>query len=576
MKPAREALLVTLACAFTYLTGVRDIPFYTRGEPREALVVREMVRGGPWLVPQRPDGELTRKPPLYYWVAAPVLRALPDTPELALRLPSAALATVAVLGTWGAARAVGGPAAGLPVALVLATTFEWMRAATSARVDMALGAAMTAVFAGWVLALTRGGAGWLAVAALGAALGVLAKGPVGLALPLLAAVALAAARRRLDELRTLHPVVVLGVAALLGGLWYLTAFAREGGAFFDVVVRENWLRFLDADTGETGHAHSIFYLLPVGLAGLLPWTPLLPLALGPFGRPRSRALDLAAAWVVAVFVFFLAASAKRSVYLLPLFPALAMLIGAGAVEPPAAGRVPRLTRLAASLYAPALLLLALLTGALAAGIDASAPLRGWLKPADAAGAAIVASAARAVAPLLILLALGTIAAVPAVMRAARGGEWRRLVILVALVTMAWTGAFDGSLHPAIGRQRSVRSFMARVDRLVPADGVLYAVMPPDPGVRFYAPRALAPLQPRKLDGGYLLLWEDEWRRLRDANGRPLEVLAVSEARQSRRGQLSLILAPHGPLAWQPEPGDAPPGRESSADAELRAAPDDDE
>src|SRR5439155_12228027 len=84
------------------------------------------------------------KPPLYYWGAAAALGALPERPELALRLPSAVLGTGAVLGTWATARAVWGAAAGLPAALVLATTFEWTRAAVSARVDMALAAALTA------------------------------------------------------------------------------------------------------------------------------------------------------------------------------------------------------------------------------------------------------------------------------------------------------------------------------------------------------------------------------------------------------------------------------------------------
>jgi 4-amino-4-deoxy-L-arabinose transferase-like glycosyltransferase len=573
MTPAREALLVTLACAVTYLTGAGDIPFYTRGEPREALVVREMVRGGPWLVPQRPDGELTRKPPLYYWTAAPVLRVLADTPELAMRLPSAVFATAAVLGTWATARAVVGPPAALPAALVLATTFEWMRAATSARVDMALAAAMTVVLAAWALALARGGAGWLSLAALGAGLGMLAKGPVALALPALAALALAAAKRSRAELRVLRPLVVLGVAAVLGGLWYVAAFVQEGGAFFDVVVRENWLRFLDAESGDTGHSHSVLYLLPIGLVGLLPWTPLLPLALA--SVRRSRSLELAAAWVATVFVFFSLASAKRSVYLLPLFPALALLVGAAAAKPPS-GPFSSITRATASLYAPFILLLALATGALAIGIDVSAPFHMWLKPPDATGAAIVAQAAHAAGPALLVLALATLALVPAVAKAARSGDWRRLVVLVAVVTMAWTAAFDAILHPAIGRQRSVQSFMARVDRLVPADDVLHAVAPPDPGVRFYAPRPLEALVPRKLAaGGYLLLWEDEWRRLRDANGRPLEVLAVSETRQSRRGQLSLVFAARGPLAWSSAPRTpAPeaPGAAPPSGSELRATP----
>ena len=64
MKPAREALLLSAACALAYFTGTADIPFYTRGEPREGLVVHHMVESGDWLVPARSEDEPARKPPL--------------------------------------------------------------------------------------------------------------------------------------------------------------------------------------------------------------------------------------------------------------------------------------------------------------------------------------------------------------------------------------------------------------------------------------------------------------------------------------------------------------------------------
>ena len=267
VKPGREFLLLVAVCAVLYGSGLGDIPFYTRGEPREGLVVRQMLLDHEWLVPARPGGEPARKPPLYYWLAAASLRLSPDAPELALRLPSAVLGTAAVVGTWATARTVWGAAAGLPAALALATSFEWTRAATSARVDMALAAALTAVISGWTLALTGRGRGWAALAAGGMALGTLAKGPVALLLPALTAIALGLARYRI---RPLHPAIALGVAAAVAGLWNAAAFMREGGAFLDVVARENWLRFVDPEGARTGHAHGIAYLVPLALVGCSP------------------------------------------------------------------------------------------------------------------------------------------------------------------------------------------------------------------------------------------------------------------------------------------------------------------
>ena len=146
-------------------------------------------------------------------------------------------------------------------------------------------------------------------------------------------------------------------------------------------------------------------------------------------------------------------------------------------------------------------------------------------------------------------------------RAAREAEWHRLVLGVAALMVAWTVSFDALLHPAIAQDRSLKTFGARVAHLVPADATLYALFPPDPGLRFYAPR---PLHPWPAGGAsadaWLLLWEDEWRRLRDGAGRPLPVLAVSEARQALRGHLALVVAPHGPLV----PARDAPGTRSPA------------
>ena len=541
MSARRELVVLLLACLVAYGTGLGEVAFYTRGEPREGLVVREMLRSGAWIVPRRPEGEIARKPPLYYWLAAPIAGALPAAPELALRLPSAVTATAAVLGTWAVARSAIGAAGGLPAALVLATTFEWTRAATSARVDMVLAGALALVLLAWLMRMADGRGRWLVVAAVGAGLAALAKGPVGLALPGLAVATYALWRRDRTAFRRFGVLPVLAAGALVAGAWYGAAFAEQGSAFLDVVLKENLVRFVDTDDARTGHAHGVLYLPVVGLVGLLPWVPLLPFAV-PDRRATPR-VRFAATWAVVVLVFFSLANAKRSVYLLPAFPALALCIGAGVVacERPLARRL-------ATAYLPALALLGAITLAFAAGLDPGVLLHDWLKPDDAHGASAVAAAAAGEAPLFLLLGLGTIAGALLVERARRAGDWVRLVSVIAALMVVWTAAFNGVIHPAIARTRSLGAFMASVDRIVPRDAELAATFPVDPGLRFYAPRPLVPFVlagtdvPRRA-----LLWQDEWQRIRDARGEALPVLAVSEARQSRRGSLALVLAPAGEL-----------------------------
>ena len=553
MTATREAVLLAVACALLYSSAATGgVPFFTRGEPREGLVVREMLATGAWLVPARPEGELARKPPLYYWAAAVAAQALPGRSETALRLPSVVLGIGGVLATWATARVAFGPAAALPAGLLLATALEWMRAAASARVDMTLAAALAAVFAALALSLAAPRAVAAPFAAGAAAgLGALAKGPVAIVLPGLALGAFLLVRRDAAERRRLRPLLVLGIGAAVAALWYAAAAVHEGPAFVDIVVRENLLRFVDTEAAETGHAHGAGYLLAGGLVSLLPWTPLLPLALVPLlRRPRPAVASLAAAWIATGFVFFALASSKRSVYLLPLFPAIAVLAGSGIASPPEGGALATAARVGAMLYAPLFAILAVGVGAVALGLDPVSflGLERWLRSRDLAGTVAFGTAARAAAGPLALLAVATLVAILPVVRAARAGAWRRLVLLVAALVLAWTTAFAVAVLPAMARERSPRAFLARVERLVPAGEPLYARFPIDPAVRFYAPRSLARWPARHASGGLLVLWEDDWRRLRDAEGRPLPVIAVSDTSLGSRGHLALVRVPPGPLA----------------------------
>ncbi len=542
--------LLLLACLLLFFTGLGDVPFYTRGEPREALVAREMIRTGEWLVPSRPDGELTRKPPVFYWAAATALSLLPQRPELAARLPSALLATAGVLVTWVVVHATFGAAVAFLAALMLATTLEWIRAATIARVDMALVAGLTVLFGAWLTALVRDrerpGLALLVTAVGGAVLATLAKGPVALVLPALAVAALIAVRRDLSLLRRLGAIPVLVLGGAIAALWYGAAFTRHGWAFFDVVAQENWLRYVDSEDAGTGHSHGLLYLPLVGLIGLLPWTPLLPLAGVPLAdrTRRTAALVFATVWVMVTLVFFSLADAKRSVYLLPLFPALMLLVGLGVEQPPA-GRLAGILRLTTALYPPVFAILGVAAAALASGADVAVLLRPWLKPRDAQNTLAIVSVTRSAAPVLVVLAGLALGGAFLMLRARRASDWRRLVHVVAVLTIAWTAAIGIWLRPPIGRAASLQPFMARVDGLVPPDATLFAFFAPDAGLRFYAPRPLEPWRAQSRGPAYLLLWEDERQRWRDTQGKPLEPLAVSEAQQSRRGSLTLVLVPPG-------------------------------
>src|SRR6185436_5393594 len=201
---------------------LNTVPFYTKGEPREATVVWEIYTSGEWILPLRNGHIIPSKPPLFHWLGTLLSLADGGISELTIRLPSALLATTSVLLTYAVGTAVWGAEAGLVAGIILATSFEWARAAVSARVDMTLTVCMVAAFLLFFALYHRGQvARWQALS-LFALLGLatLAKGPVGALLPALTVGIFLVLRGDLRFLRQLHLVPGSVVFVLIAGSWY--------------------------------------------------------------------------------------------------------------------------------------------------------------------------------------------------------------------------------------------------------------------------------------------------------------------------------------------------------------------
>jgi 4-amino-4-deoxy-L-arabinose transferase-like glycosyltransferase len=542
MPSRRKAVLLLALCGVLYLPGAA-VQFSTRGEAREALAVREVVESGRWLVPMRPDGQLTKKPPLFYWSGMLTSWLLPSSPEAAVRLPSVVAGTVGVLAVaclgYGAVGAAAGSAA-----LMLATSFEWMRSATSARVDMLLAAAMTLVLLGWIARLSRGRAGWTsALVGLGTALAVLAKGPIGAGFPAAALVVAALIERDRSLLRLLVPLLA---GATIAALWYVVAWSAHGRAFLDIVLAENLGRFVDTARARTGHAHGPLFLAGAGILGLLPWTPLLPLVASP-GTASSRVRTLLLAWTVVIVAVVAVSASKRSVYLLPIFPAVALLMGDGLTAVPSP-RVARALRVTTALYAPVLALFAFVLLAVAAGFDVAAPFASALASEDLASVRACAEWIRDAQALPVAIALLTLALAVTVARRRAAGRWPGLVPPVAGAVALLMLTFQVGIRPAIARARGFADFLRPLGALLPPGEPFYAYFPVDQSVRFYAPRPLANWRTRPGDRDvFLLAWEREVASLPAAKRAGLERLATSEAQRGSRGALVLLRVPRGVL-----------------------------
>jgi 4-amino-4-deoxy-L-arabinose transferase-like glycosyltransferase len=291
---------------------------------------RGMVESGDWLIPRYQGEPFFDKPPLAYWLMAVSFLGLGPEPGPARLVPA-----LAAVGTLFATAWLGlllfDRKTALAGTLVLSTTLAFLTFARVAMSDMPLVLFTTLSVALAVRAWRAAPPGWV-VPALGAVLGLgfATKGPIALLVPGLAVLLLWWRHRRL-------PSGWMGLAgaavafATLGFGWFVLVYGRLGAEpltyFF---LKENLERF-------AGEAYDVgrpaWFYLPAYAAEGLPWSPFLPLALwrllrvdgpDPEGRPPARFL---AGWVALVLVPLCLSRGKIDYYLLPLYPAVSLLVG---------------------------------------------------------------------------------------------------------------------------------------------------------------------------------------------------------------------------------------------------------
>ena len=553
LLPVRPVVLAGALAAAIATAGIATIPFYTRGEPREGLVVQEMVRGNGWILPLRNAVDIPRKPPFFHWLAAGASLVLGHVDEVTMRLPSAAASVLAIVLVFLWAAAGGGPAQGLLTAAVTATSFEWMRAATLARVDMVYASGLVAALFGLDRLLrgsSRDGVSRMLLYG-GLAAATLTKGPVALVLMLLAIPLLASWCGTPGVWRRLRAGRGLAVVLLIVAGWVFLAARHHGEAFVAIAVRENVHHLVATHIGATGHAHGAAYLVAVTFLGLLPWTPFLPFVVAALRqRPRDSGTIVAAVWIVLVVGLHLLASAKRAVYLLPAYPAIALLVVRGADAAAAAHWAPRFLPGVARFYAVAAATLAAALAALACGWELPVPIQHLLGPRDRIGLEAATAAATENAALLLPTAVGILVAVPFLLRAGRRARLRELAAVVAVVAATATIIFNTAIHPIIAGGRSLKEFMGSTAGVVRPDQPLYFLGGAEPAAVFYADRNVSsvrrgdPLSPE----AFVLLWERDWLALAPG-GRLPPPLKVSATKLPGRGHLLLIAAPEA-VFWQ--------------------------
>ncbi len=383
----------------------------TRAEIYFLDAARGMVESGDWVVPRYEGQPFFDKPILSYWLMAAAMEALGTTAGAA-RLVPVVSALGLVLATAWLGTLVFERRSALAGALVLATTLAFLSFARVAMSDMLLALLSTLAVALAVLAWRPGAPFWV-VPLLGAVagLGFATKGPIAVLVPGVAVLLLLAERRRLPGTPASLALGTLAFLVLALG-WFALVYQRLGAeplAYF--FLRENLQRFA-AETYDIGRP--LWFYLPAYLAEGLPWSPLLPLALARLlgGRDPEAATSarLLALWPLVVLVPLSLSRGKIDYYLLPLYPAVSLLLGRYLAATPWSGLDRWWARVVLLAEAGALGFLALRPPQVPAEWLPAAFARGWLLAVLAVGALVLLAVAAAPLPRRVLAALAGIVA----------------------------------------------------------------------------------------------------------------------------------------------------------------------
>ena len=231
---------------------------------------------------------------------------------------------------FGLGRLLGGTFAGLLAALVLATSPRLVLLARRIIIDMHITMWTGLVLLFFALAETRPQRRrlYLCLMYVAAGFGVLTKGPVAVFLPAVVFFIYLASQKRLGDLR--HMMLPTGALISLAIVvpWYYFLYREHGWEYIgSFIFGENLGRYAEA-VGE--QSRGLLFYIPVMLADLFPWSLMIPVALWWAVRDerQDRVARLLVVWIAAIVVFFSLSGTKEDLYILPIVPAEAALIGA--------------------------------------------------------------------------------------------------------------------------------------------------------------------------------------------------------------------------------------------------------
>lgn len=301
-------------------------------EGRYAEIAREMFMTGDWVTPRYNDYKYFEKPPLQLWATA-IVYSVFGVGEWQARIWSALTSYLAILMVALTAWKLYGKQTGINTGLILASAPIWVVAGHFNSLDSALSAFMGISLCALLLAhreniTAHNQRNWMLVCWASMALAVLSKGLIGVVLPGLVWVIYSLCTRDWQRWQQLHIVKGLALFLLICAPWFILVSIKNPEFLSFFFIHEHFQRFSSTIHHRTA---PIYYFIPLIIVGFLPWLAQLPGVVKISWQERKqdgfRPNILILIWVMVIFIFFSVSHSKLPGYILPIFPALALLAG---------------------------------------------------------------------------------------------------------------------------------------------------------------------------------------------------------------------------------------------------------
>ncbi len=330
-------IIILVLAAAPYFTRLGASSLWDSNEAFYAETPREMIESGDYINPSFNYQPRFNKPPLCYWIVALFYKIF-GTSEAIERLTIACAAMIMIAVAFALGREFFSVEAGLLAAIGLAIAPRFLMFSRRIMIDVYLAMFMSVALLFFVLAESRPQKRRLYLALMYASvgLGVITKGPVAAVLPAASFVIYLAVNHRLRAWREMMMPVGLLIIAAIVLPWYVAVHAEHGWSYIETfILKDNLSRFTQPVWGPR---RGMFFYIPVLLGDMFPWSLfLIPFiwqaardrvkSKGDNAEKKDRRWVLLLIWVAVIVIFYSLSRNKEDLYILPIYPAVAALVG---------------------------------------------------------------------------------------------------------------------------------------------------------------------------------------------------------------------------------------------------------